>query len=32
MGDWKPDKTIAVAGKTVYFWRVPAPGAKGVPK
>ena len=29
MGDWKPEKTVQVAGKTVYFWRVPAPGAKG---
>ena len=31
MGDWKPEKTVQVAGKTVYFWRVPAPGAKGRP-
>lgn len=31
MGDWKPEKTLHVAGKTVYFWRVPAPGAKGRP-
>ena len=29
MGDWKPEKTLQVGGKTVYFWRVPAPGAKG---
>jgi hypothetical protein len=32
MGDWKPYMTIALAGMTVDFWRVPAPGAKGVPK
>ena len=24
MGDWKPDQTIDVDGRTVYFWRVPA--------
>jgi len=27
MGDWKPDKTIDVNGRTVYFWKVPAPTA-----
>jgi SAM-dependent methyltransferase len=25
MGDWKPDQTIDVDGRTVYFWRVPGP-------
>lgn len=28
MGDWKPDKTIDVNGRTVYFWKVPAPASK----
>jgi tRNA G37 N-methylase Trm5 len=23
MGDWKPDKTIEVEGRTIYFWVVP---------
>lgn len=23
MGDWKPDKTLEVDGRTVYFWVVP---------
>lgn len=23
MGDWQPEETIAVDGKTVYLWRVP---------
>ncbi len=23
MGDWKPDRTEHVEGKTVYFWKVP---------
>ncbi len=25
MGDWKPERTIDVNGRTVYFWRVPKP-------
>ena len=25
MGDWKPEQTIDVNGRTVYFWRVPKP-------
>lgn len=24
MGDWKPDKTERVDGRTIYFWTVPA--------
>lgn len=24
MGDWKPDKTERVNGRTIYFWTVPA--------
>jgi hypothetical protein len=24
MGDWAPDKVRHVAGKTVYYWTVPA--------
>jgi precorrin-6B methylase 2 len=23
MGDWKPDKTVEVDWRTIYFWRVP---------
>jgi hypothetical protein len=25
MGDWKPEKTLRVGTKTVYFWTVPSP-------
>ena len=24
MGDWKPEKTATVSGRTIYFWTVPA--------
>lgn len=24
MGDWKPEKTVNVDGRTVYFWTIPA--------
>lgn len=24
MGDWKPEKTVELSGRTVYFWTVPA--------
>jgi hypothetical protein len=24
MGDWKPDKTERVDGRTIYLWTVPA--------
>jgi len=24
MGDWKPEKTIDLSGRTIYFWTVPA--------
>jgi hypothetical protein len=24
MGDWKPEKTVELNGRTVYFWTVPA--------
>jgi precorrin-6B methylase 2 len=27
MGDWKPDKTIQIDGRTVYLWTVPAKGS-----
>ncbi|HWA39265.1 MAG TPA: class I SAM-dependent methyltransferase [Burkholderiales bacterium] len=27
MGDWKPEKTIDLNGRTIYFWTVPAPKA-----
>lgn len=30
MGDWKPDKTVDVNGRRVYYWVVPAGGA--IPK
>jgi hypothetical protein len=29
MGDWKPEKTIDVNGRMVYFWTIPANGAAG---
>jgi tRNA G37 N-methylase Trm5 len=25
MGDWKPEQTIDLNGRTIYFWTVPAP-------
>lgn len=29
MGDaWKPDKTVTVNGRTIYFWRIPADAQK----
>ncbi|HYD57441.1 MAG TPA: class I SAM-dependent methyltransferase, partial [Burkholderiales bacterium] len=24
MGDWKPEKTVELNGRTIYFWTVPA--------
>jgi precorrin-6B methylase 2 len=27
MGDWKPDKTVHIDGRTVYLWTVPAKGS-----
>ncbi len=27
MGDWKPEKTIDVNGRTIYYWTVPARAA-----
>ncbi len=27
MGDWKPEKTENIDGRTIYLWRVPANGA-----
>ena len=27
MGDWKPEQTLEVDGRTVYFWTVPEKGA-----
>src|SRR6185436_11168916 len=26
MGDWKPDKTEIVSGRTIYLWTIPAKG------
>lgn len=26
MGDWKPEKTLEVGGRSVYFWTIPAKG------
>jgi len=26
MGTWKPEQTLDVAGRPVYFWTIPAPG------
>ena len=30
MGDWKPEKTVELNGRTIYFWTIPArkPSAK----
>lgn len=28
MGDWEPEKTLNVNGRTVYFWRVPPKSAQ----
>ena len=28
MGDWKPERTEKVDGRTIYFWTVPAPGKR----
>lgn len=27
MGDWKPEKTVEVEGRTIYFWTIPPKGA-----
>jgi hypothetical protein len=24
MGDWKPEKTVELNGRTIYFWTIPA--------
>ena len=29
MGDWKPDQSVSVRGRSVHFWTVPAGGAYG---
>src|SRR4029453_3496272 len=26
MGDWKPEKTLDIGGRSVYFWTIPAKG------
>ena len=26
MGDWKPEKTLDVGGRSIYFWTIPAKG------
>ncbi len=26
MGDWKPEQTLVVGGRDVYYWTIPAPG------
>jgi tRNA G37 N-methylase Trm5 len=28
MGDWKPEKTLHVGGRTIYFWTIPDPKKK----
>jgi ribosomal protein L11 methylase PrmA len=25
MADWKPEKTVELNGRTIYFWTIPAP-------
>ena len=32
MGDWKPDKTVDVEGRTVYFWTIPERAPKPASK
>ena len=27
MGTWKPEQTLSVTGRSVYFWTIPAPGS-----
>ena len=27
MGDWQPEKTLEVNGRTIHFWTIPAKGA-----
>lgn len=29
MGDWQPEKTLEVNGRTIHFWTIPAKGAAG---
>ena len=29
MGDWQPEKTASVEGRTIYFWTIPAKRAAG---
>jgi len=31
MGDWRPDKTLAVDGETIYLWIVPQPAKLAAP-
>jgi len=26
MESWKPERTLSVDGRSVYFWTIPAPG------
>jgi hypothetical protein len=26
MGDWKPEQTLDVNGRSVFYWTIPAPG------
>ena len=28
MGDWKPEQTLNINGRTVYYWVIPADAAK----
>ncbi|MBI4485441.1 MAG: hypothetical protein HY655_05470, partial [Acidobacteria bacterium] len=28
MGDWKPEQTLNVNGRNVYYWTIPADAAK----
>jgi hypothetical protein len=28
MGDWQPEKTVELGGRTIYLWTVPAGGKK----
>ncbi len=31
MGDWKPEETVQVDGKTVYLWTIPERGGPAIP-
>jgi hypothetical protein len=28
MGDWKPEKTLEMNGRVIYFWTIPDPARR----